>query len=223
MNRPSLLLLVMLLTAACRGTAPTVGPLAGAPVSVALPRTQLPSGYKTTVFRWDFRDRIFGAKGDGVARIAGPDSVRLDFFSDRGEALGFAIVIGDSIYTPGGDEARRYLPPVPLLWAAFGTLRLVGADTILRVDGDTLRADILSDTLMSSSPPSLPDTFWRVAFADRNLVRLERVANRRLEEFVERSDSVRVRYRHNTARRSLGLTIQRQTMGAAFDPAIWQR
>lgn len=215
------MLVMLLLASGCRGTAPTVGALSGVPASVAIPRTQLPAGNQTTVFRWDFRDRIFGAKGDGVARIAGPDSVRLDFFSDGGEALGFAIVIGDSIYTPGGDEARRYLPPVPLLWAAFGTLRLIGADTTLRVDGDTLRADIQSDTL--TSPSSLPANFWRVAFAERNLVRLERVANRRLEEFVERSDSVRVRYRHNSARRSLGLTIQRQSRGDAFDPAIWQR
>jgi hypothetical protein len=187
---------------------------------VVLPRTPLPPGHQTIVFQWAFSDRFFSAKGDGAARVAAPDSVRLDFFSDRGEGLGYAIVIGDTIYTPGGDEARRYLPPVPLLWAAFGTLRLADADTILRVDGDTLRADILSDTL--GYPTSLPATFWRVAFVGRELVRLERVSNRRLEEFVERSDTMRVRYRHNASRRSLGLTIQRRTRGSTFDPSIWQ-
>jgi hypothetical protein len=172
------------------------------------------------VFRWAYSERIFSTKGDGAARVAPPDSVRLDFFSDRGEAIGYAIVIADTIHTPGGDEARRYLPPVPLLWAAFGTLRLSGVDTTLRVDGDTLRADIVSDTL--ATPTSPATTFWRVAFAGRELVRLERIARRRLEEFVERRDSTSVRYRQNAARRSLGLTIERRTQGAPFDPAIWQ-
>jgi hypothetical protein len=185
-----------------------------------LPRTALPSGHQTVVFRWSFSEVVFSANGEGAARVAAPDSVRLDFFSDRGEGLGFAIVIGDTIYTPGGDQARRYLPPIPLLWAAFGTLKLAGADTILRVDGDTLRADIVSDTL--ATPTTLPATFWRVAFVGRELVRLERVENRRLQEFVERRDSTSVRYRHTSARRSLGLTITQRTRGTPFDPAIWQ-
>jgi hypothetical protein len=210
--------MLLLLHTACR--APRVAPLTGVPASVALPNTSLPPGHQTIVFRWAFSERVFSVKGDGAARVAAPDSVRLDFFSDRGEGLGFAIVIGDTIYTPGGDEARRYLPPVPLLWAAFGTLRLTGADTILRVDGDTLRADIVSDTL--ASPNTLPATFWRVAFVGRELARLERIASRRLEEFVERGDSTTVRYRQNAARRSLGLTITQRTRGTAFDPTIWQ-
>ncbi|MGQ0640723.1 MAG: hypothetical protein ACT4P6_08125 [Gemmatimonadaceae bacterium] len=216
--RLSPLVMLMLVSAACR--APSVGPLTGIPTSLALPRAVLAPGHETVVFRWAFSEHVFSAKGDGAARLAAPDSVRLDFFSDRGEGLGFAIVIGDTIYTPGGDEARRYLPPVPLLWAAFGALRLTGADTVLRVDRDTLRADILSDTL--ASPTSPPATFWRVAFAGRELVRLERIANRRLEEFVERSDSASLRYRQNAARRSLGLTITKRTRGTPFDPTIWQ-
>lgn len=168
----------MLLGVLVACSVPRVAPLTGIPSSVALPRTPLPPGHQLIVFRWTFSDRLFGAQGDGVARVAAPDSVRLDFFADGGLGGGFAIVLGDSIYTPGGDQARRYLPPVPLLWAAFGTLRLVGLDTLLRVDGDTLRADILSDTLPSSSPA----TFWRVAFVGRALARMERVADSRLVE-----------------------------------------
>lgn len=204
------------LLAAC--SAPRVGPLAGLPTTVALPRTSLPPGHQHIVFRWAYSDRLFRANGDASARVAAPDSVRLDFFDASGTGLGYAIVLGDSIYTPGGDEARRYLPPIPLLWAAFGTLRLVGADTILRVDGDTLRADIVSDT--SSAVPRT--TFWRVAFADRMLARLERISNSRLVEFVEHVDTAQVRYRHNASRRSLGLTIRQTTRGSAFDPSIWQ-
>jgi hypothetical protein len=170
------------------------------------------------VFRWAYSERVFSARGDGAARVAAPDSARLDFFEANGTGLGYAIILGDSIYTPGGDEARRYLPPIPLLWAAFGTLRLVGADTILRVDGDTLRADIVSDTSSAASRTS----FWRVAFKDRTLVRLERISKSRLVEFVERADTAQVRYRHNPARRSLGLTIRQTARGTPFDPSIWQ-
>ena len=202
----------------CRGTAPLVGPLAGVPTSVGLPRTALPPGHQHIVFRWAYSEKVFSARGDGSARVAAPDSVRLDFFEASGTGLGYAIVLGDSIYTPGGDEARRYLPPIPLLWAAFGTLRLVGADTVLRVDGDTLRADIVSDTSSIASRT----TFWRAAFADRRLVRLERISNSRLVEFVERADTAQIRYRHNPARRSLGLTIRQTTRGSVFDPSIWQ-
>ena len=215
-----LLVMLLPLLSACR--APRVAPLTGIPTSVALPAMALPPGHQHIVFRWAFSDRLFGAKGDGVARLAPPDSVRLDFFLDGGVGGGYAIVIGDTIYTPGGDEARRYLPPVPLLWAAFGALRLQGADTLLRVDGDTLRADIVSDTLALSPNNSLPASFWRVAVVARELVRLERIADGRLEEFVERPDSASVRYRQNGSRRSLGLTIQRRTRGSVFDPTIWQ-
>lgn len=211
----SLVMLACLL-AACG--APRAGPLAGLPTTVALPRTALPPGHQHIVFRWAYSERVFSARGDGSARVAAPDSARLDFFEANGTGLGYAIILGDSIYTPGGDEARRYLPPIPLLWAAFGTLRLVGADTILRVDGDTLRADIVSDTSSAASRTS----FWRVAFKDRTLVRLERISNSRLVEFVERADTAQVRYRHNPARRSLGLTIRQTARGTAFDPSIWQ-
>ncbi|MGQ0538774.1 MAG: hypothetical protein ACT4R6_07490 [Gemmatimonadaceae bacterium] len=215
------LALVMLLPLVAACTPPRVGPLAGAPTPLGLPKAQLPRGHQTIVFRWNYRDRIFSANGDGVARVASPDSLRLDFFADGGLAGGFAIVLGDSVYTPAGDQARRYLPPVPLLWAAFGALRLVGQDTIIRVDGDTLRADIVGDSASSGS--RLPQSFWRVAFVDRQLVRLDRVAEGRLAESVQRRDSMTVSYRNNSGGRSLGLAVQRVTRGVAFDAAIWQR
>lgn len=199
-------------------SAPRVRPLTGVPSPTPLPRAALPPGHETIVFRWVFSDRIFGAQGDGVARVAAPDSVRLDFFADGGLGAGSAIVLGDSVYTPNGDQARRYLPPVPLLWAAFGALRLVGSDTTVRVDGDTLRADIVIDAASASSPAA----FWRVAFVGRELARLERIAEHRIVEIVERRDTARVNYRNHGAGRSLGLTIQRKTRGTPFDPAIWQ-
>ena len=60
-------------------------------------------------------------RGEGVARIAPPDSARLDFFVN-GEGTGHALLIGDQIRLQSGQGAMRdFLPPAPLLWAALGT------------------------------------------------------------------------------------------------------
>ena len=95
--------------------APRAGKLAGTPTPVRFPNTDLAKGHQRIVFRWEYVDLALAAKGEGVARIAAPDSVRLDFFLDGGLGGGFAILVGDSLTTPGGDDVRRYLPPVPLL------------------------------------------------------------------------------------------------------------
>ena len=91
--------------------APRAGALRGAPTPVRFPITDIPRGHQRVLFRWDYVDQALAAKGEGIARIAAPDSVRLDFYLDGGLGGGFAIVIGDSISTPGGDQVRRYLPP----------------------------------------------------------------------------------------------------------------
>src|SRR5215207_9011805 len=123
--------------------APRAGSLRGAATPVRFPATELPRGHQRLVFRWDYVDQALAAKGEGVARVASPDSVRLDFYLDGGLGGGYAVVIGDSISTPGGDDVRRYLPPVPLLWASLGRLAVPALpDTVAKVDGGTLRADI---------------------------------------------------------------------------------
>ena len=145
--------------------APRAGRLAGTPAPARLPGTELPRGNQRIVFRWDYVDQALAAKGEGVARISSPDSVRLDFFLDGGLGGGYAIVIGDSISTPGGDQVRRYLPPVALLWASLGKLAVPPVpDTVAKVDGGTLRADIGHDPA------------WRVTFTGDRLTRLDWIA-----------------------------------------------
>jgi len=46
------------------------------------------------VFQWELVDGEITARGDGVARIASPDSVRLDFFLGGGMGGGAAVLIG---------------------------------------------------------------------------------------------------------------------------------
>jgi hypothetical protein len=195
--------------AAC---APRLRPLPGAPAAARLPRAELPPGHRRFVFTWELRDPDFHVRGDGVARIATPDSARLDFFVGGGLGGGRAVVIGQSVRVPGGDLVRRLVPPAPLLWAALGRLALPAArDTIVRVDGGLLRADVGAPTA------------WRVTFRGDTLVRLDRVAGDRVAEWVERPAPGRVQYRHETGRRDLTLVVQRVIEEPSpFDATIWR-
>lgn len=191
---------------------PRVHPLEGTPAPARqLPRGELPSGYRKITFKWELRDGDMTARGDGVARIASPDSVRLDFFLGGGFGGGAAILIGDSLRVPGPDMARKLVPPRALLWAALGRFDIPAErDTIVRVDGAVVRADI-------GAP-----MHWRVAFRGDTLARLERVDAGRLQEWVERTADQRVEYRNEAARRTLSLVIQSSDAVAPFDPSIWR-
>ena len=203
------LLLVAGLAGAC---APRLRPLGGAPVPARLPLAELPAGHHRVVFTWELRDPDFQLRGDGVARIASPDSARLDFFVGSGLGGGRAVLIGQSLRVPGGDFVRRLVPTPPLLWAALGRLALPATrDTVVRVEGGVLRADV-------GAPAA-----WRVTFRGDTLTRLDRVSGDRVVEWVERPTADRVRYRHETARRDLTLVIQRVIEEAsAFDASIWR-
>ena len=195
-------------TASC---APRAGSLSGTPVPARFPSAELPRGSRRIVFRWEYVDQSLAAKGEGVARVSSPDSVRMDFFLDGGLGGGYAIVIGDSVSTPGGDQVRRYLPPVALLWAALGRLAVppVG-DTVAKVDGDAVRADIGRNPV------------WRVTFTGDRLTRLERIVDGRRLEWVARSGQD-VRYQNERSSRSLTLKISSSNEAPPFDPAIWRR
>ncbi len=175
-----------------------------------LPHGALPDGRRKVVFQWELHDGEIGARGDGVARIASPDSVRLDFFLAGGFGSGVAVLTGDSLQMPGPDMVRKLVPPRPLLWASLGRFDVPSErDTVVRVDGNLVRADI-------GSP-----VHWRATFRGDTLTRLERIDGGRLQEWVERSADQKVLYRNEAARRSLSLVIQRSDAAAPFDPSIW--
>jgi hypothetical protein len=192
---------------------PRLTPLTGtAAPSMALPRTGAPVGHHQIVFNWEYEDRDMNGRGDGVARIAAPDSARLDFFLGGGFGGGAAVLIGDSLHLPGGvDLVQRLVPPAPLLWAALGRVALPSLpDTVIRVEGGVLRADI-------GRPVA-----WRLSFRGDTLIRAERVDGGKVQEWMERTDSAHVRYRSETGRRSLELTITRTDVVPDFDASIWR-
>lgn len=199
----------LLLVVSC-ASAPKAGPLTGVPVVAGIPDTRLKGGYRRMIFSWEYKERVFSAKGDGVARLAPPDSARIDLFLDNGGSAGFVILIGDSLRAVAQDEARKSFPPQPLLWAALGVVRVTAPDTVARQDGDTLRVEIGRDPI------------WRLAFGAGALGRMERITRGRIEETVDRGDSTRVVYRQPAAGRSLVLTIKRVIPETGFDAAIWR-
>jgi hypothetical protein len=190
---------------------PRLSPLTGAEAPASrLPRTILPAGHRQIVFNWELQDRDMNGRGDGAARIAAPDSARLDFVLGGGFGGGGAILIGDVVTAPGPDMIRKLIPPAPLLWASLGRVALPNLpDTVIRVDGQTLRADIGNPVV------------WRVTFRGDTLVRAERVDRGRVAEWIERPDATHIRYRNEGARRSLTLTLTRTSEVPSFDASIW--
>ncbi len=217
----SLLVLLALTSLVSAGCAPRARPLTGIEARRELPPAELAAVPQLIRFTWAYSDETFDVKGDGVVRSGPPDRARLDLFVANGYGNGMAILDGDSLFVPGIDLIRRFLPPPPLLWAALGRLALpAGRDTLVRQDGDTLRADI--------SGTETDRRTWRVHFADTALTRIERIEDGRVVEWAERvpqeNGQLRLRYVHNTSRRSLQLSVSETlNIDEGFDDAIWRK
>src|SRR6266550_5026988 len=167
---------ITLLVLGALACAPTAAPLKGvlAP-DRSLPFLQLPTGHRQIVFRWDYQEGDIAARGDGSVRSAAPDSARLDFFLGGGLGAGAAVLVGDSLRSPHAELARRYIPPTPMMWAALGRLAIPALpDTVVRLDGDLLRADV-------GRPIQ-----WRVAIRGDTLVALQHISGGKITESMRR-------------------------------------
>lgn len=213
----------LLLGSAC---APRVAPLRGLPPEHAV--IPVPTWFDAPQrmrVSWQYRDDTFGTRGEGVVRLLPPDRARLDLFTANGYGSGMALLDGDSLFVPGIDRIGRFLPPPPLLWGALGRLKLPATtDTLLRLDGDTVRADLTESAPRTDQAPRI----WRVHFAGREVARLERIERRRVVEWMTRTrdtaGTVQVEYVHATGRRRLSLTVDEiLTIPDGFDAAIWRK
>lgn len=206
--------------------APGARPLAGSPTTASLPPAVLSRSPQQLRFTWSYKDETFEATGDGVVRHAPPAKARLDFFLRNGMAGGYAILVDDSLMVPGIDLVRRFLPPVPLLWATLGRLALPAApDTVARMVGDTLRADL---GVLRGRDASVADgRAWRVSFGGRMLGRVERIEGGRVVEWITRrrnsAGQLELTYVHEQAKRRLGITVTDTTLVEGFDDAIFRR
>ena len=193
--------------AACVPRAPV---LRGTVVPVRIPSPTLPAGHLKTVFDFTYEDADVTLRGEGVARTAPPDSVRLDLFLNN-EAVGDAVLIGDSLLQARPKLTRKDLPPLPFLRAALGVLRTPpSADTAARVDSDTLRIEIAGDHA------------WRATFMTSELRRLDLIEQGRIPQSVMRVPGVRVHFAAPRAGRTLDLVVRRVDTLPSFDASIWR-
>jgi hypothetical protein len=191
--------------------APRAISLRGDVVPARLPAAALSLGYHKIYFRWRYTDRDYRFAGEGVARIAPPDSARLDFFVDGGMGGGYAVLLGDTLRAPGPAFMRNLLPPTPLLWAALGRLHVPpSGDTAARLAGDTLRADLGTEPR------------WRVSFVRSTFRSLEMIEGGRVTQSVHRDSLGQVTYTNARVGRTLELTGVRSDPVTSFDSAIWR-
>jgi hypothetical protein len=73
-------------------------------------------------FGWRLREADLRYRGRGVARMEPPYRIRLDLFTDRGETLFQAALVGGALRIPFW-APRELAPPPALLWAAVGVFR----------------------------------------------------------------------------------------------------
>ena len=193
------------------GCVPAAPPLSGVLTpDRALPALALPAGHQHVVFKWEFQEGDIAARGDGSVRTASPDSARLDFFLGGGMGAGAAVLIGDSIRSPNPELARRYIPPTPMMWGALGRLAIPALpDTVVRIDGDILRADV-------GRPVQ-----WRVGIRADTLMALQHIADGKIIESVTRQANGEVVYERPGSRRRLAITVLRVQPGS-FDATIWR-
>ncbi len=202
----------VLLLAAC--AAPRLAPLANAtpvPQREPLPVIELPVRNQRIVFDWRLQEAELEVRGEGAARIAAPDSARIDLFVRGGLGNGAAWVIGDRMVLDAPEALQRVLPPPAFLWAALGRFAIPpGADTLVARNDSLLTADIG------------PAPRWRLSVRGRVITRLERAEGDRVIDRLERRQDGSLVYFHAPTRRQLTLTVTRVDTVAAFDPSIWR-
>jgi hypothetical protein len=198
------------LTLAAIACAPRARPLSGTlSPERKLPAIEIPPGHRRIVFRWDYEENALLARGEGAARIASPDSARVDLYLNGGILIGRAILIGETIRATNQQQVEKFLPPPPMMWAAFGRLAIPPLpDTVVTMEGDVLHADI-----------GRPAT-WRVKIVNNRVMQLARINGGRIVEMVTRDTGGRLLY-EVPGRRKLWLGITRDEEVPAFDASIW--
>ena len=121
------------------------GPVVPADAPLASPGTvrswiapSLLDGHQVLKFRWQIQDDRGAGGGRGSARVAAPDSVRLDVAGPLGSGRGAAVVVGDSaLWTNPPDVIQRLVPSYPLMWAMFGVMRSPPVSAVVRGVADS--------------------------------------------------------------------------------------
>lgn len=118
-----------ILIAGCAGRP---GPLVPVPLeagdraqAVTWARATLPGHHTAIRFTWRYREERRSGRGRATARIAPPDSLRLDYSGGPFRSVsGAAVVVGDTaLWADPPQNFRSLVPAIPLLWAALGMVQ----------------------------------------------------------------------------------------------------
>lgn len=175
-------------------------------------------------FRWRYRDDRRSGSGRGTARVAPPDSVRVDWATVLNLATGAAVVVGDSLRWADPQEdfssSLAPLPAVQLAWTVLGVTRPPRVGTMVFGERDSTRAvwryaveqDTLDFRLLAAAPRML-EAEWR---------RDGRTMARSLTQLGPAGLplSVRIDVPERPAR--LELTFVGVDTTATFAPALWR-
>ena len=101
-----------------------------------------PQAPKQIRFQFRVREADFRFQGRGVARLDPTYRVRLDLFSNQGETLFEAALVGSELRIPPW-APRELAPPPALLWAALGIFRPDAELAFLGGGGDGKDGSIL--------------------------------------------------------------------------------
>jgi hypothetical protein len=137
LDRPVLLAYFVLLAGGCRAGPEPVIPVDMEPVNdtqvAEWVTSTIPSGHHLYRFKWLYQDERGSAGGRGSARLAPPDSVRLDVAGPFGAGAASAVVVDEqALWMEPADEINRFVPNYPLMWAMFGIARRPPQDVQLR-------------------------------------------------------------------------------------------
>jgi hypothetical protein len=101
----------------------------------AAARRTVPARAELVRFAWRSDDGRVQLSGSGAARIAPPDSMRVDIAAALGLGRATLILTGDSAVARPADVVRQVLPDRFALWAALGVLRVPAGDlTVARFE-----------------------------------------------------------------------------------------
>lgn len=129
--------LTLLLAACGAGQPPSLVPAGAQPVARATVQEwvapMLPAGRQIVRFRWLYKNEQSSAGGRGSARIASPDSLRLDGAGPLGAGKFAGVVVDDSaLWARPEEDFRKLVPDYTLMWAMLGIARPPKAGAVLR-------------------------------------------------------------------------------------------
>lgn len=123
-----------------------------------------PAAHRLYRYRWLYRDDRSSVGGRGSARVAPPDSARLDVTVALGVASGAGVVVDDTmLWGRPEDLLARFVPDYDLMWAMFGVARVPPSGAVVTGADDGVarswryahEGDTLAFRLSSGASPRL--------------------------------------------------------------------